>query len=62
MSLFVVLDDLSRAGLLKLWDSCDDIDGKEFDDEPFVIAANEFTTKQYSKLIELLTQAINEGI
>lgn len=59
--LYLFLDDISKTQLQLLWDSIDE-DKDKFNAEPFVIAANQFRSGQYSGLLELLTQSIDNGI
>ena len=55
------LDDISRSRLKELWDGAG---GEEeiFENEAFVKAAGQFLSGQYSGIIDLLTQAVNEGL
>lgn len=55
------LDDISRSGLKELWDGAGG-DVERFDDEAFVKAAGQFLSGQYSGIIDILTQAVNEGL
>ena len=57
----VCADDISKTQLQLLWNSTDD-DKDKFNVEPFVNAANQFRSGQYSGLLELLTQSIDNGI
>ncbi|XP_019852329.1 PREDICTED: mitochondrial import receptor subunit TOM70-like [Amphimedon queenslandica] len=57
---FLWKDDISRSRLKELWDGAGgDVD--RFDDEAFVKAAGQFLSGQYSGIIDVLTQAVNEG-
>jgi tetratricopeptide (TPR) repeat protein len=58
---YVWKDDLSRERLDGLWKGRDDVEGLDIENEPFISAASQYNNGQYSKLLEVLTQAIDEG-